>query len=226
MVSETDKGVAALTLGELLLKATRRAPPAGDVKGTCVMCSKETSSGLPIQKVVSSNFNGWSYMFAGDCFCPECAFLFSDQTFRRKSWVASVEGGFQVLDREGRLECLFEPPDPPFFIYFSTRGQRQSWLSCLHYVAMNKERYVFAHEDYDIPILFRRDLAEIYARDAAEALALKIGRSEIVSCEFKPASWKKALQAGKSEWLRDLGERKGNPLWEVIARVCPGPVRR
>ncbi len=210
----------SLTLGKLLLLARQDEPQAGDISGTCVLCSRPTEQGQPIKKVVSNNFMGWASFLSGNCFCPECAYLFSDQTFRKKSWAASVSGGFRIFRNDEAQEILFNPPQAPFFIHIAKRGQKQTWLSCLHRIASNPNRYWFSHESYDIPILFERERAREYAKWADEALEFGLTKTELVSGQFKMKSWQKAYEQGRESMLRQLGSFKGDPLWEVIVDVA------
>ncbi len=210
----------SLTLGKLLLLARQDEPQVGDISGTCVLCSRPTEQGQPIKKVVSNNFMGWPSFFSGNCFCPACAYLFSDQTFRKKSWVASVSGGFRIFRNDEAQEILFNPPQAPFFIHIAKRGQKQTWLSCLNRIASNPNRYWFSHESYDIPILFERERAREYAKWVDEALEFGLTKTELISGQFKPKSWEKAYKQGRADMLRRLGALKGDPLWEVIVDVA------
>jgi len=208
-----------LRLGELLLIATKQPVPTGNTPGICVVCCNETEKGIPVKKCVSENFSGWNMFYAGDCMCPECAFLFSDQTFRRKSWVASdIE--FRTFKNDEACNILFSPPEPPFFIHIAKQGQRQTWLSCLHRVAYNRTWYFFSHEGYDVPILFERGKAEIFLNQAKKALELGITKGEIVTGTFKMKTWKKAYQQGWQGFLKELEKNKGSILWEVIVDVA------
>lgn len=191
----------------------------GNIKGICVVCSGETYKGLPLNKCISSNFSGWGYFFAGNCMCPECAFLFSDQTFRRKSWVASLTG-FRIFKNDEATNILFSPPEPPFFIHIAKIGQKQTWLSCIHRVACNRNRYFFSHEKYDVPVLFERDKAQLYLDKAVHALNLGITKTELSTGEFKPKTWAKAFQKNFADFLKEVSRFKNNPLWEVIVDVA------
>jgi len=207
-----------LNLGELLLTATKKSVVEGETAGVCVVCCRETERGLPVKKCVSGNFTGWSYLYAGNCMCPECAFLFSDQTFRKRSWIASP-AGFRTFKNDEASDVLFDPPEPPFFIHIAKQGQRQTWLTCLNRIACNPNRYFFSHEKYDVPILFKRDKAEAYTSKVARALELGIRKTELLAGEFKPKTWQKAFQQGHQDFLRELAKYKGDPLWEVIVDV-------
>lgn len=206
------------TLGELLLKATKGVPLIGNIDGTCVVCGKHTDRGVPLKECVSDNFTGWSYFFSGNCMCPECAYLFSDQTFRRKSWVASLQG-FKVFKNDEAQQILFNPPDPPFFICIAKTGQKQTWLSCIHRVAHNPHKYFFSHEKYDVPILFEREKAQVYVDIIAKAVELGISKTELTTCEFKMKTWQKAIESGYRDFLRELTKFKGDILWEVLVDV-------
>lgn len=213
-----------MTLGELLALARREEPEKGTIVGQCMVCQRGTEHGFRGRDTVSDSFSGWNKWLAGDCVCPSCRYLFRDQVFRKKSWVASA-GVFRTFsgqeDREARLRAILEPPEPPFFIYVARVGHRQSWLSCLHRVASNREQYFMAHEDYDIPIAVNRARAVEYVnliRAAQESL--KVTKTELHTGEFRPGTWRRALEAGQEGLLKTLSTRKGDILWEVIVYVA------
>lgn len=205
-------------LGQLLAMATHREPKRGKLKGRCVICGRETEEGLPPRSTISQNFTGWSYLYTGEVMCPLCAFLFSDQTFRKKSWVASQQS-FATFPNSEAISVLFNPPQPPFFIYIAKQGRRQSWLSSIHRVALNRSRFFFAYEPYDTPILFERMRAEKYHQLALQLLQLAIPKGEIISLSFSPKSFEKAFLRGQDDLLREAEQYKNDPLWEVIADV-------
>jgi hypothetical protein len=206
-------------LSELLAVATGSDIGKGDIAGICVVCGAETECGIPLKKVVSDNFTGWNCFFAGNCTCPECAFIFSDQTFRRKSWVAS-SSGFKTFKNDEACSILFSPPDPPFFIHIAKLGQKQTWLRCLHNVANSTNKYWFSHEGYDIPILFEKDKAVSYLDTALSALGLGITKTELRTGEFKLKTWREAYEKGYQDFLRSIRSLKNNLLWEVIVDVA------
>jgi len=207
-----------MTLCELLLKAAKVEPPKGNIKGICVVCNNKTEQGLPLKECVSDNFTGWSYFFSGNCMCPECAFLFSDQTFRRKSWVASPQE-FRTFKNDEAQQIMFKPPEPPFFIHIAKTGQKQTWLSCIHRVAHNPHKYFFSHEKYDVPILFEQHKAEIYIQTIAEAMQKGLSKTELTTGEFNTKTWQKAIEGGYRDFLRELTKFKGDILWEVMVDV-------
>ena len=204
-----------MTLGKLLSLATGRKIE-GIRRGVCIVCSEFTEYG--VEPPVSNNFMGWNQFFTGNCMCPECAVLFSDQTFRKKSWVASP-GYFETFKNDQALQILLNPPPPPFFIYIAKIGQRQSWLSCLRLVASNPNRYWFSHENYSSPIFFERERAEVFAEMARQGLNMGIPKSELTKAEFSAQTWKKVLKNGDTDFLYSLGKNKNDPLWEVIVDV-------
>lgn len=207
-----------LKLGELLLTATKQSAAKGNIFGTCVVCCNETDAGVPLKDCVSDNFTGWSYFFSGNCMCPECAFLFSDQTYRRKSWVAS-ETEFRTFKNDEALQILFNPPKPPFFIHLAKTGQKQTWLSCIHRVAQNPHKYFFSHEKYDVPILFEVEKAKQYIDIISKAMSLGLNKTELTTGEFKPKTWQKAIEGGYRNFLKEVSKMKGNILWEVMVDV-------
>lgn len=208
-----------MTLGELLRAAMKAVPETGNIHGTCVICGANTDIGLSVKNVVSDNFTGWSRLVSGHCFCPDCAYLFSDSTFRKKSWVASAEDGFRTFKNDEAISILFNPPKPPFFIYIAKTGQRQSWLACLHRVAGSRERFFFGHESYDVPILFEWERAADMHSQVVTALQLGITKTELLSGNFRPKTWRIAYESGAASWLKQLSRYKGEILWEVIVDV-------
>lgn len=208
-----------MNLSKLLLIATNGDIKKGDIAGTCVVCGAETKSGISLKKMVSGNFTGWNCLFSGNCMCPECAFIFSDQTFRRRSWLAS-ENGFKTFKNDEACSILFSPAAPPFFIHIAKIGQKQTWLRCMNSIANNPNQYWFSHENYDIPILFEKNKAQLYLNMALAALDMKITKTELRTGEFKPKTWTMAYEKGCQDFLRDLGKFKRDLLWEVIVDVA------
>jgi len=209
-----------MTLGELLRAAMKAVPETGNIHGTCVICGANTDIGLSVKNVVSDNFTGWSRLVSGHCFCPDCAYLFSDSTFRKKSWVASAEDGFRTFKNDEAMSILFDPPKPPFFVYIAKAGQRQSWLACLHRVAGSRDKYFFGHESYDVPVLFERERAEKMRSDALLGLERGITKTELLSGHFRPKTWMSAYESGWSDWLRSVERYHGEILWEVMVDVA------
>lgn len=213
-----------LTLGALLVRATGSTPPQGRIAGACVICGEWTARGLRLQDCVSGNFSGWNRFYHGDCLCPPCAFIFADQAFRKRSWVASAAAGLQFLTGDGtdrRLATLLDPPEPPFFLYLCRIGHRQGWLSCLHRVAVARDRYWFAHEDFDVPVRFERQRAEAYVALIHRARRLKVTRAELRAGLLRSGSCRRALEAGEHRLPAELAAAKGDPLWEVMVHVVP-----
>ena len=209
-----------MTLGKLLLNATQGSIKQGNVQGVCMICNRETEVGLKIKEVVSGNFTGWSMLQSGDCVCPECAIIFSDQTFRKKSWVVSEKSGFKVFKNDEAAEIMFNPPEPPFFIHIAKQGQKQTWLYCLHRVATSNKRYFFSHEAYNVPIFFEREKAENYLQKAKYALQLGVTKRELIAGEYKMTTWRRAYEQGYNDFLKELSGYKKDLLWEVMVDVA------
>jgi len=199
--------------------------PKGTKNGICVMCGLKMENGLSMKELVSENFTGWGRLFTGDGICPSCAFIFQKE-FRRNCWVVSKELCF--LERAEVSEILFNPPEPPFFVYIRkagmTGGRKQGWLACLHKVAWNKDHYHFAHEEFDIPIWFERKQAEKYWELIVNAIKLGISKKALRG-DMNVYNCKKAYRAGKLKLINEIRKNKGNPLWEVLIDVFAIPKR-
>lgn len=212
-----------MTLGELLALAQNADPPKGSAAGTCMVCGSEMTDGLRISDLVSDDFSNHNRLLAGNGVCPPCAYLFSDRFFRKRGWLASASGftWFSAENKAERLNAILNPPEPPFFIYITRAGKKQSWMTCLHRVATSRERFWLSHEDYDIPIAVDRASAVEYEGLITEVMAspIKATKTELYAGRFNPGTCKRAIEAGKRNLLTTLARHKGNPLWEVCVYV-------
>ncbi len=214
-----------MTLGDLLVVARGAAPRTGRVAGTCVLCQRDMKDGLRLRDVVSGNFTGWAHLYAGEGMCPACAYLFSDQTFRKRSWVASLAGGFRELETEEVRPVLLDPPEPPWFAYARRQGHRQAWLACLHRVNHSRERYWLCHEDLEAPVLVTRAQVREMCALIDEALARGVTKTELLTGQAGTGTWRRALEEGGEALLREVARLAGTTAWEVIVRVTPAPGR-
>ena len=87
-------------------------------------------------------------------------------------------------------------------------------------VANNPNQYWFSHENYDIPILFEKNKAQLYLNMALAALDMKITKTELRTGEFKLKTWREAYEKGYQDFLRSIRSLKNNLLWEVIVDVA------
>ncbi len=214
-----------LTLPQLVVAARRATPETGTVAGTCVLCQRPMTDGLRLKNVLSGNFTGWSRLYAGEGMCPACAYLFSDQTFRKRSWVASLTGGFRELGPDEVRSVLLDPPEPPWFAYARRQGHRQTWLTCLHRVNYSKQRYWLCHEDLEAPVLVAWAQVHEMCALVDEALARGVTKTELLTGQARTATWRKALEQGGEALLREVARLAGTTAWEVIVRVTPAPGR-
>lgn len=201
------------TLPQLIFNA----PAKSNITGHCVFCNQDTENGWKIKETVSDNFTGWSKMMAGNCACEYCHQFFSDQVMRRKSWVAT-DGAFRVLEKEEKRTILFNPPDPPFFIYLAFTGQKQGWIGSFHHVAYSKKEFYFAHEKHG-EVFFVREWADNYLLHIKRALDLKITKTELKQ-DFKMKTWERAWKEKFEPLLREIEQYKHNNLWEVLVELA------
>lgn len=210
-----------MNLPTLLVLSNKPKLRQGNIIGTCVLCSQTTESGIRSKDVISGNFTGWGYFYSGNCFCPICAYLFTEHTFRRKSWVVSRDE-FRIFKNDEALDIILDPPNPPFFIYLAKIGQKQSWLTSLHKVSQSREIYFIAHEKYDVSIPIKRSEAAGFAENAKIALDYGITKTELLRGEFHPRTWRLAIEGGYESFLNELKRHKKNLTWEVIVDVTRG----
>jgi len=179
-------------------------PPAdGNLRGTCVLCGRETYKGHPVR--FSANFTAWSLLGAGNCICERCYTLLNDQSYRRKSWVATADG-IKFLTRKDVLPTLLEPPEPPFSIYITKTGKKQGFLQLMNRVSTSRETYYVAFEDSLIFVDGKK--IEEMVNVAKEARKLKFTKSDLVNPSVK--RWEHV------ELCKQILRYNKNPVWEVV----------
>jgi len=205
-----------MNLPELLIKSRKLEPNFGGVLGKCFVCGRETTKGHKTKDTVSSNFTKFSQLSSGDCSCPECHGLFSDQVYRRKSWLATTEG-FLILDKNEKKKILYNLPEPPFFFHIAMIGQKQPWVECIHDVAFSMRSFYFSHENYG-KVYFEKDKFYQYDALIKEALKYKIGKMQLKG-EFFLKTWENAIKYNFEDLLKKIEKCKKNLLWEVCVDV-------
>jgi len=192
-----------------------KEPLLGALRGRCCVCGKETDSGHP--KPFSNTFTGFAHLTYGEVACPHCFSFFKNPDFRKKSWVATADG-VQFLDRRDCEKVLLNPPDPPFFIYISSTGQRQGWLSALQLINWSRERFFIA-TDWVPPFeAFSKELHELH-RILTKLRKQRISKISLRTGEFSMTVWKKAFEDNFWQDLDLVRNYRGNPLWEVLIYV-------
>lgn len=193
----------------------KNSKDTGNIKGICCVCGQKTNEGH--KPCFSDNFTGYSYLTHGDCMCPYCYMFFKDQSFRKKSWVATSEG-VKFLKRLECKDVILNPPEPPFFLYITQTGQRQGWLSAMKLINYNKEKFYISTDWVGhflvnmLEVNYIDSLLRILRKEKVSKTALLLG-------DYNLKLYRKAMEEG---WDRLLGEAKNqikNPLWEVMVYV-------
>jgi len=190
---------------------------SGDVTGYCIICGNYTAKGLKIKKVLSNSFTAWSTLTHGECICEECASIFADGRFRRKSFVVS-EDNLEFFKNDSAIKILFDPPQPPFFIHIAKAGKKYTFLSLMNNVATNRKSYYFSYEKMDVPVYFKYEKAKEYLFYISEAIKRKVTKTELLQ-GFKIKTWERAIKEGFEDLLNQIRKFQKNPLWEVLVDV-------
>jgi len=185
----------------------------GDKKGICIICGRKTKNGFNV--CFSNSFVSWNYLYAGNCFCPQCKAFFSEQVYRRKSWVATKDG-FVFGKKELILTNLLNPPEPPFFIYYTRGGQRQGWISALKYVNHSKQKYFISCDFNEVPIWTTFEEVHKLYDLVAKLREKKIGKNILISGEYGMFVYKKAMNEGWAVLLDNIKKHVKKPIWEVL----------
>ncbi len=160
----------------------------------------------------SDNFTSWNLLGAGDSLCASCERIFTNQNYRRKSWVRS-NGLAEFHKPKEMLPLLINPPEPPFYLYITASGQKQTYLQLFRKGAnMNQNAFWIADEDAGLLHVLPPRISELeaFAREAYEKLGQK--------------KWKLIHGAPAHDWKqREICERiaqlRGDPLWQLVVRL-------
>jgi len=194
-----------MKLEKYLLRTSQLFPPAhGNLTGTCIICGFQTSKGHKID--FSDNFTSWNLLQEGSCICEYCYTLCRNQDYRRKSWVASLEG-IRFLRRSEILDTLLQPPEPPFATYITKSGKKQGFLNLVNRINYSRNRFYIAFED-SLLFINRSELAEM-VEVARKARQLKFGKSELLG-NIKVKHWE------HRELCEQILKFAKNPVWEVV----------
>ena len=188
----------------------------GDIEGRCIICGQETQAGF--KPKMGGNFTRHYTLCGGEAICPHCHALMAEPRFRRASWVAMQEG-VTFGKRSEIAPYLFDPPQPPFFIYISRAGQKQGWLPAMRLVAHSRNLYSIATDWLEAPIQVER-LRAVTLRDLASDLReQKVTKTELKTGQYSMRTWRRAMEEGWRELLTQARSLAKDPLWEVIVDV-------
>lgn len=181
-----------------------------DIVHSCVLCGltgEEMNRFKP-----SDNFTSWDLLGAGDSLCVACETIFKNQNYRRKSWSWSNKVTEFHKPKE-MLAVMLDPPQPPFHLYITTSGQKQTFLKLFRKGPnMSRESFWLAEEDIGLLHVHYSMVKEfeLFAREAF----LKLGAKK----------WKLLQGPSVEDWKeKELCERielmRGDPLWRLIVRL-------
>jgi len=177
-------------------------PTIGYLSGKCIICGFDTKKGHKIE--LSDNFTAWSLLQEGNCICEYCYTLLKNQDYRRRNWIATLNG-VEFLKRHEILPKLLDPPIP-FAIYITKTGKKQGFLHLINRVNYSKDRYFIAF-DNELIHVYRKTLEEM-VKVAEQARKLGFAKSDLYDPKVK--LWK----------YQDLCEKilrfRNNPVWEVV----------
>jgi hypothetical protein len=195
-------------------------------KSKCVMCSAESDVLKPFKP--SANFTSWDLLASGSGICRSCQDVFSNQEYRRRSWVmlrdsSNINDKADSEEKQQRnqffrkakevLPFIVSPPKPPFAIYTASTGQKQTFLKLFRVGFFNHSRDPFWICDEDLGLI------HVHASRAREL-------SELASLGFRTFGKKLPLLEDFSvkDWEHvELCEQieivKGDPLWQLIVRL-------
>jgi CRISPR type IV-associated protein Csf1 len=184
------------------------APTKGNRTGKCVVCGYPTEHGHPLD--FSDNFTSWSLLEQGDCICEYCYSLVRKQEYRRKSWIATLNG-VRFLQRTEILPTMCNPPDPPFAMYITKSGKKQGFLHLINRVNYSKDRYVIAFDNEQIWV----NLATLCEMVDIAKQARKLGFSKSDLRKPSVKRWE------HRELCQKIERFSKNPLWEVVVYAIP-----
>ncbi len=182
-------------------------PTIGEEEGHCIICSRETTKGHPID--FSPNFMGWVNLYEGDCICEYCYSLCRNQQYRKRAWAVSNKG-VHILKREEIISILLNPPSPPFGIYLTKTYKKQGFMKLIHKVNYNRDHYFIAFDD-DV-IYVEREIITPMIQFATKLRENNLNKSEMISGNVKIRNYSK-LNIEDIDLLKSFA---GMPMWKVV----------
>ena len=191
-------------------------PKGQKQKGVCVWCGREVDEVFDIK--VSDNFTGWSLFSHGNCMCKYCFAFFSEQSFRKRSWLATASG-VSFLKKDEIESILLRPPKPPWFLYITKTGQKQGWLHCIHKVNFSSVSFVIGFEPFDFPI--QTNVFEVRKLHGLLSFLRekKITKTELLTGEFKMKTYERAINGEYEEKLKEAKKQRKREIWELLCYV-------
>lgn len=202
-----------MILSNLICKAQGIEPDKGNESGTCVFCGRETEQGHP-KKIISDNFTAWDRLSGGNVVCPECNYVYSSPTYRKKAWVVT-DSKFSEIKRENAKELLLNPPEPPFVIYLTQTWKVQGFVNLINRVQGSRTKYTIGL-DYKLIDVNTEQLKE-YCDIINDILEKKITKTELSTGNFKAKSYEKL--GYDMELIEKIKVLAGNPLWDLAIFV-------
>lgn len=151
--------------------------------------------------------------------CPHCWAVFDNASYRRKSWIAT-SNNFLHIKRQEAIDYLLNPPQPPWYLYISTSGQKQGWLTAIHKVNHGRENFWLSIESQEQPIRTSiRETGSLY-EIVKGLMLLKIPKGEMMTGQFSAKSWEKAIKNNTEQLLRSAQKQAKKPIWEVMVYVA------
>ncbi len=92
--------------------------PTEKVHFVCRICGREAGSGIPVKRIVSSNFTDWAYV--GEHVCEDCARLFSLYFY---SYEVSPKG-IELFNAREASEKILGPHQTPFRLIITTSRKK------------------------------------------------------------------------------------------------------
>lgn len=196
----------------------------GEAHGYCYLCRRETEHGH--LEPPSDQFTAWATVYAGSVLCEWCYPVLHDRRFRSRSWLVTAAGVRFTEPGEDKIwlrDVILSPPEPPFALYLTRGGKKQGWISLVRYVSWSRERYWVGTDWLDRPVHLDRAWAAAHAPLAERLRQRGISRAALLTASYSPAVWKRAILEGWSSDLDATAALAGDPRWEVIVHVTPGP---
>lgn len=130
----------------------------------CPVCGKAQEAGIPVKKIVSSNFTDWNYL--GEYVCSQCADLFSLYFY---SYITDPDGIRLINVREIKEELIKEQKVPFRFIITTSKKKHLFYKSEVNYsnkrfcVNLEEERIYTTHRRMKDLFLFVESLLTLKA---------------------------------------------------------------
>jgi len=184
--------------------------------GGCIVCG--ASEVTILDPPFSDSFTGYSELVSGDGVCEKCNVMFIDRNHTWKSWI-KVGNETTFYKMKEMRQWLLAPPERPFSIYLTKGRKKIGWIPLLRLENYSQDNFIIGTDFLSVVMINRKEIT-IMDKLISTLREHKTSKNVLLSGEFPAIAWRKAIEEGWEEDIKNALGNKNNPQWEVMVHVA------